>query len=179
MRYETGMRQAEAETTSIVHMPSEYVPLSRFVFASLISLVEGVPLEFISSIGEHNGFEACRRLFADQRRRLEKNQLQRVEGLLNPEFGGSAGFRAKWVAWERQLEMQGASLGGAFTDTLKIAVVRRKAPAELARHLRVTAGDYGGDYAKFRLAVGGYLMTCATTTTSSLSFRTRSRWRSA
>mmetsp|Transcript_152476 Transcript_152476/g.487206 ORF Transcript_152476/g.487206 Transcript_152476/m.487206 type:complete len:118 (+) Transcript_152476:184-537(+) len=56
--------------------------------------------------------------------------------------------------------MQGAALGGALTDTVKIAVVRRKAPAELARHLRVTAGDYGGDYSKFRLAVEGYLMAC-------------------
>ena len=60
--------------SSIDHVPGNSMTLCRFLFASLISLVEGVPLELISSIGGHNGFEVWRRLCADQRRHSEKNQ---------------------------------------------------------------------------------------------------------
>ena len=83
----------------------------------------------------------------------------KVEQLLDPPLDNTSAlrFRESWQTWERDLRENHGLLKGVLTDEVKITCIRRRAPEELRRYLKLHASAYGNDYYQFGAIVEAYL----------------------
>ena len=160
VEFGTYLYQAEKKTTSIEDFD---VPLTLqqhevYLMSQLVALMNGQCLELVMSAD--NGFEAWRRLCEDRNRWTVGTKLMKVEQLLDPPLDNTSAlrFRETWQTWERDLRENQSLLKGVLTDEVKITCIRRRAPEELRRYLKLHASAYGNDYYQFRAIVEAYLL---------------------
>jgi hypothetical protein len=140
-------------------VPASLVNLGRFLFVFLLSALQGALLEVATSRGERCGWEAWRAINAEMMPMASGQRLAKLEDLLEPEFGSEADFlrHSLVLVWERDFPESHAFLRGSFTQSILVAVVRRRVPEGIRQHLHIHASEGEEDYPKLHQVIEGYL----------------------
>ena len=120
----------------------------------------GAMLEVVSRAPNNNGWEAWRSVCREQEPVAAGERLRRLEQIAEPDFGSGDDehtFYTRWLAWERFVIESEAVLGALLNDSLKVAIVRRRAPSVLKTHLELHAVQYENDYAAMHQVIEAFL----------------------
>jgi len=155
-RAAVALQEAEVRDQPIV-VPEQLVRLGGFLYAALVTSTSGVATQIIRSVSAFNGWEAWRLLVAEYEPKLTSRRLALLTHLLEPDFGSETECLQRYLAWEREAAHCESVVGAQLSEKIKIAVVMRKAPQALQRHLQLHAAEVGGSFERFRAAFLGFL----------------------
>jgi len=128
-----------------------------FLFAALVSMTRGTPLQIVRGISSGNGWEAWRQVCSEMEPQLASRRLAQLTHVLEPSFGSEAQTLEKFLQWERELKEAETVCQSRLGEELKIAIVTQRVPEELRRHLQLNSATFGGSYERFRTMLLGFL----------------------
>ena len=134
--------------------------LSHTLYALLATLTTGKSLRLVQRVPNKNGFEAWRKMVAENAPKTAGRRFAMLQAVLQPGMSDNpAKFEETWKSWEHQVDVYENLSSTKLDDDVKVSVVLRECPQKLRDHLLVNSQQFESKYNKLRAIIQAYLNT--------------------